>query len=72
MDNNNDIFPAFSCSLNQYGTVILRNVCPAAVLADTKEILQPLVTGLKRRYDHVNDEFIEGNGSSCSLQGYDK
>ena len=66
VENNNDIFPAFSSSLAQHGTVILKNICPLAVVADTKEILQPLVTALKRRYDHMTDEFIEHN---CSLQG---
>ena len=64
VENHNDLFHAFSCSMKRYGTVILKNVCPWSVVAETKVILQRLVTTLRRKYDHVTDEFIDNNGTN--------
>ena len=63
VENNNDLFHAFSCCLSSHGTVILKSICPLAVVDDTKRMLQPLVTTLKRTYDHITDEFMENHGT---------
>ena len=66
VENSNDLYHAFSCSLKRHGTVILRDICPSTVVTATKKILQPLVTTLKRKYDHMTDEFIENHGNLSS------